>query len=702
MESTENKMKLFGENAFTDKNLKKRVPKDVFKEFKLSQTGEVDLSVESAEVIANALKDWAIKRGATHYSHWFQPLTELTAEKHDSFLEPSSNEEIIYRFSGKSLIKGEPDASSFPNGGLRSTFEARGYTVWDTSSAPFIKENKNGATLYIPTAFISYNGEALDKKVPLLRSMSAVNKHALRILRALGNNTAKNVECTLGVEQEYFLIKREFFEKREDLLLTGRTLFGAAAPKGQELNDHYFGKIKEKVINFMSDLDEELWKVGISSKTRHNEVAPNQFEIASLFSLANLASDQNQVIMETIEKVALRHDLVALLHEKPFAGVNGSGKHNNWSLATNEGENLLEPGDNPESNLQFLLFLSAVIEAVDRYYPLLRVTTASATNDHRLGGHEAPPAIISIFLGDPLTSALEFVALNKDSLRDAINNLEIGIESLPKLPLDSGDRNRTSPFAFTGNKFEFRMPGSSSTPATTAASINIIVSKVLSEYAEKLENSDDIEKTVISLITDAYKKHNRIIFNGDGYSEEWHKEAEKRGLSNILSASDSLGTFLDEEITKICEEMKILSRTELESRYNAYAERYITQLSIESKTLIEIANKDIIPSAIKYANLLADNIEKSSKIHAGMTTVQENLLKTILKNITIIKTGIDNLEAKLNAISKVDSISGQLTYAHDEFLNGLNDLREPCDSLEKIIDRNIWPMPTYKDLLFFL
>lgn len=702
METMENKMKLFGENAFTDKNLKKRVPKDVFKEFKLSQTGEVELSLASAEVIANALKDWAIKRGATHYSHWFQPLTELTAEKHDSFLDPSSDEEIIYRFSGKSLIKGEPDASSFPNGGLRSTFEARGYTVWDTSSPPFIKENKNGATLYIPTAFISYNGEALDKKVPLLRSMSAVNKHALRILRALGNTTAKNVVCTLGVEQEYFLIKREFFEKREDLLLTGRTLFGAPAPKGQELNDHYFGKIKEKVINFMSDLDAELWTVGISSKTRHNEVAPNQFEIASLFSLANQASDQNQVIMETIEKVALRHDLVALLHEKPFAGVNGSGKHNNWSLATDDGENLLEPGYSPERNLQFLLFLSAVIEAVDRYYPLLRVTTASATNDHRLGGHEAPPAIISVFLGDPLTSALEFVALNKDSLREAIENLEMGIESLPKLPLDSGDRNRTSPFAFTGNKFEFRMPGSSSTPATTAASINIIVSKVLSEYADKLENSNDIEKAVISIITDAYKKHNRIIFNGDGYSEEWHKEAEKRGLSNIIAASDSLSTFLDEEITQICEEMKILSRTELESRYNAYAERYVTQLSIESKTLIEIANKDIIPAAIKYANILADNIEKTSKIYTGMTTVQEDLLKVVLENITVIKTGITCLESKLFELNKINSISEQLAFAHDEFLKGLNDLREPCDTLEKIIDRNIWPMPTYKDFLFFL
>lgn len=698
----ENTMKLFGQNAFTDKNLKKRVPKEVFKEFKLSQNSEVELTPKSAEVIANAMKDWAIKRGATHYSHWFHPLTDLTAEKHDSFLEPSSDEEIIYRFSGKNLIKGEPDASSFPNGGLRSTFEARGYTIWDTSSPPFIKENKNGATLYIPTAFISYNGEALDKKVPLLRSMSTINKHGLRILKALGNTTTKNVLCTLGVEQEYFLVKREFFEKREDLLLTGRTLFGAPAPKGQELSDHYFGKIKETVINFMSDLDVELWKVGISSKTRHNEVAPNQFEIASLFSLANLASDQNQIVMETIEKVALRHNLVALMHEKPFAGVNGSGKHNNWSLATDDGENLLEPGDSPEKNLQFILFLSAVIEAVDRYYPLLRVTTASATNDHRLGGHEAPPAIISIFLGEPLTNALEIVALNKKNTKEAINSLEMGIDSLPRLTLDSGDRNRTSPFAFTGNKFEFRMPGSSSTPATTAAAINIIVSQVLSEYADKLEKAVDKEKAVITIITEVYKKHSRIIFNGDGYSAEWEKEAKKRGLSNVLSTNESLATFLDKDITKICTDLKILSKEELESRYNAYAERYITQLSIESRTLIEVANKDILPAGIKYANILADNIEKASKISKSLTKEQESLFKTILENVNTLRKEVENLEIKLEEINKISDIKKKLDFAHDELFKGIAGLRVPCDTLEKLTDRTIWTLPTYKDLLFFL
>lgn len=698
----ENTMNFFGQNAFTDKNLKKRVPKEVFKEFKLSQISEVELTPRSAEVVANAIKDWAIKRGATHYSHWFHPLTDLTAEKHDSFLEPSSDEEIIYRFSGKNLIKGESDASSFPNGGLRSTFEARGYTIWDTSSPPFIRENKNGATLYIPTAFISFNGEALDKKVPLLRSMSTINKHSLRILRALGNTKSKNVLCTLGVEQEYFLVKRELFEKREDLLLTGRTLFGAPAPKGQELSDHYFGKIKETVINFMSDLDIELWKVGISSKTRHNEVAPNQFEIASLFSIANLASDQNQIVMETIEKVALRHDLVALMHEKPFAGVNGSGKHNNWSLATDDGENLLEPGDSPEKNLQFILFLSAVIEAVDRYYPLLRVTTASATNDHRLGGHEAPPAIISIFLGDPLTNALEIVALNKKSTKEAINSLEIGIDSLPKLILDAGDRNRTSPFAFTGNKFEFRMPGSSSTPATTAAAINIIVSQVLSEYADKLEKSKDKDKTVISIITEAYKKHNRIIFNGDGYSSKWQKEAKKRGLSNVISSNKSLSTFLDKDIIKICTDLKILSKEELESRYNAYSERYITQLTIESRTLIEIANKDILPSGIKYANILADNIEKASKISKSLTKEQENLFKTILENVNILRREVRNLEIKLESINNIFDINKKLDFAHDELYKGIDRLRVPCDVLEKLVDRTIWTMPTYKDLLFFL
>ena len=500
----ENIMKVFGENVFTESNLKKRVPKSVFEEFRLSQLGLTELSKESAEVIANAMKDWATKRGATHYCHWFQPLNDLTAEKHDSFLEPTGDKEIIYKFSGSSLIKGESDASSFPNGGLRSTFEARGYTVWDTSSYPFIRENKNGVTLYIPTAFISFTGEALDKKVPLLRTMKYIGKQALRVVKALGNTTSHHVFNTLGVEQEYFLVNKDLFEAREDLLLTGRTLFGAPAPKGQELSDHYYGKIKEKVINFMSDVDVELWKLGVPSKTRHNEVAPNQFEIAPLFSVANLASDQNQIIMQTIEKTALRHNMVALLHEKPFEGVNGSGKHNNWSLSTDDGKNLFSPGKDPQTNKRFLLFVSAVIEAVDRYYPLLRATTATATNDHRLGGHEAPPAIISIFLGDELTTILENIALGKNLPVAASLKLNLDVDVIPSLRIDAGDRNRTSPFAFTGNKFEFRMPGSSSTPSTTATAINAIVGKVLSEYADRLEKSDkgDLDKTIVEIITD--------------------------------------------------------------------------------------------------------------------------------------------------------------------------------------------------------
>ena len=700
----ENAMKVFGENAFTESNLKKRVPKEVFKEFKTSQLGETELSKESAEVIANAIKDWATKRGATHYCHWFQPLTDLTAEKHESFLEPTGDKEIIYKFSGNSLIKGESDASSFPNGGLRSTFEARGYTVWDTSSYPFIRENKNGVTLYIPTAFISFNGEALDKKVPLLRTMKYINKQALRILRVLGNTSSKHVFNTLGVEQEYFLVNKELFEARDDLLLTGRTLFGAPAPKGQELSDHYYGKIKEKVINFMSDVDVELWKLGVPAKTRHNEVAPNQFEIAPLFSVANLASDQNQIIMETIEKTALRHGLVALLHEKPFAGVNGSGKHNNWSLSTDDGKNLFSPGKDPKTNKRFLIFLSAVIEAVDRYYSLLRVTTATATNDHRLGGHEAPPAIISIFLGDELTAILENIALKKKLPETPIAKLNLGVDVLPTLKTDSDDRNRTSPFAFTGNKFEFRMPGSSSTPATTAAAINAAVGKVLKEYADKLENSSkkDLDKTITEIITNAYKKHGRIIFNGNGYSEEWEKEAKKRGLTNELSSNLALRKHLDPEILQMTEEVGMLSKNESVARYNAYAERYVTHLIIEAKTLIDIARKDILPAGLKYANLLADNIEKTSIFGKTYTKEQEELLKNVLSNITDLGKEIKYLEKRIDKVKKEKDLGKKTDLAKSELVTGLETLRIPCDNLEKVVDSSIWKLPTYKDLLFRL
>ena len=700
----ENIMKVFGENVFTESNLKKRVPKSVFEEFRLSQLGLTELSKESAEVIANAMKDWATKRGATHYCHWFQPLNDLTAEKHDSFLEPTGDKEIIYKFSGSSLIKGESDASSFPNGGLRSTFEARGYTVWDTSSYPFIRENKNGVTLYIPTAFISFTGEALDKKVPLLRTMKYIGKQALRIVKALGNTTSHHVFNTLGVEQEYFLVNKDLFETREDLLLTGRTLFGAPAPKGQELSDHYYGKIKEKVINFMSDVDVELWKLGVPSKTRHNEVAPNQFEIAPLFSVANLASDQNQIIMETIEKTALRHNMVALLHEKPFEGVNGSGKHNNWSLSTDDGKNLFSPGKDPQTNKSFLLFVSAVIEAVDRYYPLLRATTATATNDHRLGGHEAPPAIISIFLGDELTTILENIALGKNLPVAASLKLNLDVDVIPSLRIDAGDRNRTSPFAFTGNKFEFRMPGSSSTPSTTATAINAIVGKALSEYADRLEKSDkeDLDKTIVEIITDAYKKHGRIIFNGNGYSEEWQEEAKRRGLTNEISANTALRKYLDPEILRVTEETGMLTLQESASRYNAYAERYITHLCIEARTLIDMANKYIIPFGLKYSNLLAENIERVEKFYPEAAKEQRLLLESVLADISNIRKETKLLEAKIEEVKKEENLEKQTDLAKEFLVEGLENLRVPCDNLEKIVDNEIWTLPTYTDLLFKL
>ena len=700
----ENAMKSFGENVFRDSNLKKRVSKEVFKEFKASQLGKTELSKEAAEVIANAIKDWATKRGATHYCHWFQPLTDLTAEKHDSFLEPTESEELIYKFSGSNLIKGEPDASSFPNGGLRSTFEARGYTIWDTSSYPFIRKNKNGVTLYIPTAFISFTGEALDKKVPLLRTMKYISEQSLRVLRALGNTTSKHVFNTLGVEQEYFLVKKELFEARDDLLLTGRTLFGAPAPKGQELNDHYFGKIKDKVINFMSDVDVELWKLGIPSKTRHNEVAPNQFEVAPLFSVANLASDQNQIIMETIEKTALKHGLVALLHEKPFDGVNGSGKHNNWSLGTDDGDNLFSPGKDPKTNTNFLIFASAVIEAVDRYYPMLRYSTATATNDHRLGGHEAPPAIISIFLGEELTTILDNIANKKDAPVSEASEVNLSVDVLPTFSMDSGDRNRTSPFAFTGNKFEFRMPGSSSTPATTAAVINAAVGKVLSEYADKLEKATEktLPKVINEIIANAYKKHHRIIFNGNGYSEEWVKEAKRRGLTNEVSANTALRKMVEPEILELVDGIGMLSEQESLARYNAYAERYVKQLTIESRTLIDIVNKNILPSALKFANLLADHIEKNSKYGKAFIKEQEELLKDVLSNVTALRKETKSLEKEIARVSNEEDLPKQTDLAKEKLVSGLEALRVPCDNLEKIIDKDLWKFPTYTDLLFKL
>mgnify|MGYP000898073724 CR=1 FL=1 len=709
----ENAMKSFGENVFRDSNLKKRVSKEVFKEFKASQLGKTELSKETAEVIANAIKDWATKRGATHYCHWFQPLTDLTAEKHDSFLEPTESEELIYKFSGSNLIKGEPDASSFPNGGLRSTFEARGYTIWDTSSYPFIRENKNGVTLYIPTAFISFTGEALDKKVPLLRTMKYINEQALRVLRALGNTTSKHVFNTLGVEQEYFLVKKEMFEARDDLLLTGRTLFGAPAPKGQELSDHYFGKIKDKVINFMSDVDVELWKLGIPSKTRHNEVAPNQFEVAPLFSVANLASDQNQIIMETIEKTALKHDLVALLHEKPFDGVNGSGKHNNWSLSTNTGENLLSPGKNPKKNLQFLTFFVNVIKAANEYADLLRAGIATAGNDYRLGANEAPPAIISVFIGSQLYGVLEELEkvsegkLSPDEKYDLKLNV---VGKIPEILLDNTDRNRTSPFAFTGNKFEIRAVGSSANCAEAMTIMNSIMAKQLRVFKKEVDALIDEkglkkDEAIFNVLREYIKQSKNIMFEGDGYSEDWVKEAKKRGLSNLKTTPEALKRELDPKFISMYEEMGIYTQREIEARNEIKLEKYSNIVGIEAKVLADVARNHIIPSALKYQNRLIDNVKGLKEIYGEidfkpLAKEQMNLIERISHNVHQIKIGVDELlEAKQKAQSIKDNQKQAEAFCQ-EVKPLFSKIREASDALEMMVDDELWPMTKYRELLF--
>ncbi|WP_073508269.1 glutamine synthetase III [Streptobacillus notomytis] len=679
----ENIMKIFGENAFTESNLKKRVPKKVFEEFKKVQKGEIELTKENAELIANAIKDWATKRNATHFCHWFQPLTELTAEKHDSFIEPNGDKDFIYRFSGSNLIKGESDASSFPNGGLRSTFEARGYTVWDTNSPPFIKENEIGATLYIPTSFISYNGEALDKKLPLLRSMNAINKSATRVLNLLGYTEIKNVIPTLGVEQEYFLIKKEHFDKRKDIMFTGRTLFGAKTPKNQESSFHYYGKIKDKVINFMANLDYELWKIGVSAKTRHNEVAPNQFEIASIFDVANLAADQNHIVMETLEKLALKHDFVALLHEKPFSYVNGSGKHNNWSLATDTGVNLFDP-----KSPTFMVFLSAVIEAIDRYYPVLRSMISSCSNDYRLGGHEAPPSIISVFLGSHLTEKFKNAKLHIVDNKIIYSKKDEEIKkkvTMININQDFDDRNRTSPFAFTGNKFEFRMPGSTSSPANTSMVINAVVSTVLNEYADKLEKSKDIEKTINYIISDTFKNHSRIIFNGDGYSKKWHEEAQKRGLKNISNTFEALKYYLNEEIIYMFESNNILNKIECQARYIAFLNIYVSNRLTECNTLIYMIDKYILNFAYKYIpKIIFEDEQIELKTYTNHLIYYKKELIQLIKQINEIE-----LEEKAELLSK-------------NALNLENKIREIIDYLEVNIPAEYWNLPTYTELLFTL
>lgn len=694
---------IYGENSFSDSLMKERLPKSVYKEFKKVQNGEKELTLEISEVIANAMKDWAIEKGATHYTHWFQPLTGLTAEKHDSFISPTGDGRVILEFSGKELIKGEPDASSFPNGGLRATFEARGYTAWDTTSPAFLKEDNTGVTLYIPTAFVSYTGEALDKKVPLLRSMVAINKQALRVLKALGNTTSKRITTTVGPEQEYFLIDKEFYEKRTDIMLSGRALFGAMPAKGQEMSDHYFGTIKERVADFMREFDYELWKLGIPAKTKHNEVAPNQFEIAPIFSSSNVATDGNHLVMDTLKKVASRHGLVALLHEKPFAGVNGSGKHNNWSMATDDGMNLLEPGDNPQDNAQFLLFVTAVIEAVDKYAPLLRLSAASAGNDHRLGGHEAPPAIISIFLGDQLADIFEKLSSGEAQNTKGGSYLEIGVDSLPKLPKDLTDRNRTSPFAFTGNKFEFRMVGSSDSIAGPNVMLNTVVAEILKDYADKLEKADDVTEAMKNIIISSYASHKRVIFNGNGYSQEWVEEAERRGLLNLKSTIDVLPYGVSDSTVEVFTKHEVLTKQELISRNNIYAQKYSQQLNIEASIMIQMANTQLFPAISEYAKNLAQSIGAIEAVMPDASTLsQKKVLKTLVDGLNSMKQKIKDLEKALETAQNTEGEYVQAKIYRTDVLPAMEELREIADNLEKITDKNLWPFPTYEELLFKL
>ena len=693
---------VFGSNVFSDKVMKERLPKEAYKALRESIEKDMPLRPEVAEVVANAMKDWAVEKGATHYTHWFQPLTGITAEKHDSFISPTSNGSGYLEFSGKQLIQGEPDASSFPSGGLRSTFEARGYTAWDCTSPAFLKEDASGnVTLTIPTAFYSYYGEALDKKTPLLRSMKAVSKQAVRVLKALGNVTSTRVSSTVGPEQEYFLVDKKYYMERLDLMLTGRTIFGAPAPKGQELEDQYFGYIKDRVSDYMQDLNTELWKMGITSKTQHNEVAPAQYEMAPLFTTTNIATDHNQLVMETMQKVALRHDLVCLLHEKPYAGINGSGKHNNWSLSTDDGHNLLEPGYTPGENVQFLLFLSALIKAVDTHADILRGTCASAGNDHRLGANEAPPAIISIFMGEELTAILEKISKGQPIRAKGAQYLNVGVDTLPAFPKDNTDRNRTSPFAFTGNKFEFRMVGSSQSIAGVNVALNTIAAEALDEIATRLEKAKNKNAEAAAIIKETYKKHNRIIFNGNNYSEAWVKEAKKRGLSNVKNSVDALNAFITDKSLKLFEKYEVLSHKEVHSRHEIYVEAYSKQINIEALTAIDMARKQLIPAAVEYATFLADSIS-SFKAVSVPATVQEDILKKLGSLLASSYKSLTSLEAAVMKAKEVDDCFKKAETYRDEVTTAMKSLRSEIDAIEMLVPSDMWPVPTYADLLFKL
>ncbi len=693
---------LYGSNSFSNAVMRERLPKNIYKEILAVQAGEKELTLEVAEVVAASMRDWALEKGATHFTHWFQPLTGLTAEKHDSFISPTSDGKVLMEFSGKELIKGEPDASSFPSGGLRATFEARGYTAWDVTSPAFLNQDPTGTTLCIPTAFISYYGHALDKKVPLLRSMDALNRQAMRVLRALGNTTAKRVVTTVGPEQEYFLVDQKYFDQRSDLLLTGRTVFGSMPAKGQELEDHYYGAINERVAAFMREVNIELWKIGVSAKTQHNEVAPNQYELAPIFATTNVAADGNQLVMETIKKVARRNGMEALLHEKPFAGVNGSGKHNNWSMATDDGVNLLDPGENPESNARFLLFTAAVIEAVDRYALLLRSSTATAGNDHRLGANEAPPAIISVYLGSQLSEIFDNIAEGKTSNGSANGaKIKLGVTSLPSLPKDVSDRNRTSPFAFTGNKFEFRMVGSSQSIATPNTYLNVAVAQVLSEFADELEKATDKNAAIQSIIKESYSNHRRVVFNGNNYSEEWVREAERRGLPNIRATVDSLQVITQKEITDMFEAHKVLSREEMESRYHIYLERYSKQINIEAGVMIEMARRQIFPAVTAYAGSLARDAAALAALGA-VSTPQAKRAKRIAELTSELYEETDKLEKVLEEAQGIEDAFTQAKAYREKVVAQMAPVRNKVDSLEKLVAKDAWPFPSYEELLFKL
>ncbi|MBQ4102269.1 MAG: glutamine synthetase III [Oscillospiraceae bacterium] len=688
---------MFGSMVFNEDMMRQRLPKETYKVWKAAMERGKRLDLETANTIANSMKDWAIEKGATHYTHWFQPMTGVTAEKHDSFLSPKDDGGVIMEFRGKELIKGEPDASSFPSGGLRATFEARGYTAWDPTSYAFIKDD----TLCIPTAFCSYGGQALDKKTPLLRSMEALNKQALRVLKLFGNEDVERVSTTAGPEQEYFLIDKTLFDKRKDLRFTGRTLFGAPAPKGQEMDDHYYGTIKTRVKAFMKDLDEELWKLGVYAKTEHNEAAPAQQELAPIFTTTNIAADHNQLTMEVMKKVALRHNFVCLLHEKPFAGVNGSGKHNNWSLATDTGINLLEPGETPYENIQFLLFLSAVIRAVDEYQDLLRVSVASAGNDNRLGGDEAPPAIVSMYLGEELTGVLE--ALCRDLGYTADKTLmKVGVHVLPTFAKDTTDRNRTSPFAFTGNKFEFRMLGSSASISGPNVVLNTIVADVLSDFADVLEKSEnDFNSAVHDLICETYLAHKRIIFNGNNYSEEWVKEAEERGLLNLKTTVDALPHYVAEKNVALFARHKVYSEEELTARYEIKIEKYCKVTAIETATMLEMAKKEILPAALSYTNRLAETCRTKLLVDASLPCLAEKKLIGQLSNLCDeLYREVELLEKAAADAQKVSDPMDKAISYKDHVLPAMETLRKTADSLETIMADDARPFPGYGDLLF--